>query len=120
MNRFKKSALFISTMVVAFGIICRSNLAVAQIHFTASAPKTVAENQNFNLSFTLENANGNNLKLPSLNDFTLLGGPNTSTSMQFINGSMSQSMSSTYVLRPKHQGTFKIGKATMEVNGSVI
>jgi len=110
----------ISAIVIALYIIVHSNFAIAQIHFTASAPKAVAENQNFNLSYSLENASGSNLKLPSLNDFTLLGGPNTSSSMQIMNGAVSQSMTYTYVLRPKQQGTFKIGKASIEVNGSVI
>ncbi len=90
----------------------------AQVRFSATAPKSVAENQNFNLKFTLENASGSNLKLPSLNDFTILGGPNTSTSMQIINGSVSQSMSYSYVLRAKKQGTFKIGKGSIDAGGS--
>src|SRR5690349_7781709 len=106
----KYSAVY--TVLIACYILLYSNLANAQIHFTASAPKSVAENQNFNLSLILENANGSNLKLPALNDFTLLGGPNTSSSMQIMNGSVSQSMTYTYTLRPKQQGTFKIGKAT--------
>ncbi|HYV91813.1 MAG TPA: BatD family protein [Chitinophagales bacterium] len=108
------------SVVVIVLFIGHSNFAGAQIHFTASAPKSVAENQNFNLSYSLENAGGSNLKLPSLNDFTLLAGPSTSSSMQIMNGAVSQSMTYTYTLRPKQQGTFKIGKATIEVNGSVI
>jgi hypothetical protein len=83
-------------------------------------PKTVAENQNFTLSFTVANGTGKNLQLPSLNDFNVLGGPNTSTSMQIINGSVSQSSTYSYVLRPKQQGTYKIGKATVEVNGTTL
>jgi hypothetical protein len=40
--------------------------------------------------------------------------------MQIINGNVTQSASYTYVLRPKQQGTFKIGKATVEINGNVV
>lgn len=94
--------------------------ASAQGRFTASAPKTVAENQNFNLTYTLENANGSNLKLPAFTDFTLIGGPSTSTSMQIINGRVTQSASYTYVLRPKAQGTFTIAPATIDVGGATV
>ncbi|MEO5674520.1 MAG: BatD family protein [Chitinophagales bacterium] len=95
-------------------------ITLAQPNFTASSPKSVAENQNFNLTFSLGNATGSNLRLPDLNDFVLLGGPNTSSSMQIMNGSVSQSMTYSYILRPKHQGTFKIAKATIDVKGTTI
>src|SRR4030095_618705 len=63
----------------------------AQVRFSASAPNSIPENQNLNLTFTLESANGSNLRLPPMSDFSLLGGPSTSTSMQIINGSVTQS-----------------------------
>ncbi|MBX7108178.1 MAG: BatD family protein [Chitinophagales bacterium] len=107
-------------MLITACLILLQHSSSAQVRFSASAPKSVPENQNFNLTFTIENANGSNLKLPSLNDFTLLGGPNTSSSMQIINGAVSQSASYTYVLRPKRQGTFKIGKATVEAGGNTL
>src|SRR6187551_687280 len=99
--------LSVKVIVMALCMTIFASFAVAQGRFTAVAPKSIPENQNFNLTYTLENAKGTNLRLPSLNDFTLIGGPSTSTSMQFINGSVSQSASYTYMLRPKQQGTFK-------------
>lgn len=89
----------------------------SQARFSASAPKSVAVNQNFQYNLTLENANASNLKPPSFSDFQLLGGPNTSTSMQWINGNVSQSVTYSYILRPKKEGTFKIGKASVTVAG---
>ena len=113
-----RHAIWVSLLILFSAISFQCSFA--QVRFSASAPKSVAENQNFNLTFTIENANGRNLKLPALNDFTLLGGPSTSMSTQVINGAVSQSASYTYVLRPKQQGTFKIGKATVEVNGNIM
>lgn len=104
-------------MLVFLFTACCSHTAIAQARFSASAPKSVAENQNFQLSFSLENANGTNLKPPSFNDFQVMSGPNTSTSMQFINGNVSQSVIYSYILRPKKQGKFKIGKASVNVSG---
>lgn len=94
---------------------CQSS--TAQAKFYASAPKSVPQNSNFQLSFTIENGNGTNLKPPSVSDFQILGGPNTSTSMQWVNGNVSQSVTYNYILRPKNQGTFKIGKASIVVSG---
>ncbi len=89
----------------------------SQAKFYAAAPKSVPLNSNFQLSFTLENGNGNSLKPPAFTDFQLLGGPNTSTSMQWVNGNVTQSVTYNYILRPKNQGTFKIGKGTIVVSG---
>ncbi len=89
----------------------------SQAKFYASAPKSVPQNSNFQLSYTLENANGSSLKPTAVNDFQVLGGPNTSTSMQWVNGNVTQSVTYNYILRPKNQGTFKIGKASIVVSG---
>ena len=37
--------------------------------------------------------------------------------MQWVNGTVTQSITYNYVLRPKNQGTFKIGKASIQVSG---
>ena len=92
-------------------------ITFSQAKFYAAAPKSVPQNSNFQLSFTIENGNGTNLKPPSISDFQVLGGPNTSTSMQWVNGNVTQSVTYNYILRPKNQGTFKIGKATIQVAG---
>lgn len=95
-------------------------VATAQVRFSANGPKSVPVNSNFQLNFTIENGSGSNLKLPSLNDFQVLGGPNTSNSMQWVNGTVSQSVTYSYILRPKNQGTFKIGKASVNVGGATM
>ncbi len=115
LNLSGKSIIVFLIVFLFFNI----NFSIAQ-QFSASAPKSVPENQNFKLSFTLENTQGSNLQLPQLNDFTIVGGPSTSTNMQIINGSMSQSQTYTYSLRPKKQGTFKIGKASINANGATL
>ncbi len=114
--RSRNRLRFISVFVFLLSMVgCQWSLSQAK--FYASAPKSVPQNGNFQLGFTLENGNGNNLKPPSLPDFQILGGPNTSTSMQWVNGNVTQSVTYNYVLRPKNQGTFKIGKASIQVAG---
>ncbi len=96
------------------------NTVIAQTKFSATATSSIPENQNFNLSFTLQNSKGKNLQLPSINDFTIVGGPSTSSSTTIMNGNVSQSETYTYVLRPKKQGSFKIGKASINAGGTIL
>lgn len=110
------SELKVSLLAVLLLLLSSAQL-LAQAKFYATAPKSVPVNQSFQLTYTLENGNGGNLKLSPLNDFQLIGGPNTSSNMQWVNGNVTQSISYTYILRPKKEGTFKIGKASIQVSG---
>ncbi len=104
---------------VLFIFFIISSPAVAQ-KFTASVSKNpVAANEQFKLSYELS-ANGSSFRPPALNDFVVLSGPNQSTSMQYINGNMSQSITFSYILQPKKEGTFKIEPATIESGGKII
>ena len=88
--------------------------------FTASVNNNpVAVGQQFQLSFRLDGT-GRNFQPPSLSEFRVLSGPNQSTSMQYINGSMSQSLTYSYILVANKEGTFRIGPASIEVNGKKI
>ncbi len=99
--------------------LCASCTSVfAQTKFYASAGKQVAVNQNLQVNFVVENGEVKGFKAPSFNDFQVLSGPNTSQSVSFINGSMSQSVTYSYILRPKKEGAAKIGKASVNVGGA--
>jgi hypothetical protein len=107
---------------VFFAIIfsCLLSQINAQVSFTASAKKVVETGERFRLDFAI-NATGDDFNPPSLSDFTVLGGPfsSTSTSFVFNNGKASQSVSTTYsyTLLPKKEGKFTIGKATINCEG---
>ncbi len=94
-----------------------------QVNFTMEAPKIVELGEQFRLAFTV-NAQGQNLKLPELSDFSVLMGPSTSqsSSFQIINGVSSQSVSFSYlfVLKAKTAGRFTLNPATISVNGQSI
>jgi hypothetical protein len=55
--------------------------------------------------------------LPDIKNFAVLSGPNTSTSIQFINGAMSSSKSYSYILMPRNIGKHIIPKIVMEIDG---
>lgn len=102
--------LFVATLV---------NFTFAQ-KLTAQASKTkVGVGESFQISFSL-NSSGSNFVAPNLNDFNVYSGPNQSTSMSYINGAMSQSITLSYVIAAKKEGKFTIGPANVNVNGSTI
>jgi hypothetical protein len=103
--------------------ILMSALASGQTTFEASVDRTqVGIGEQFTLAFTLSGSSmggGKNLQLPDLNKFHMMSGPNQSSSMQIINGSVSSSVKYTYVLQPKEIGKFTIGAASIEAGGAV-
>lgn len=71
----------------------------------------------FQIAFTI-NTSASNFKAPNLSDFDVYSGPNQSSSMQIVNGNMSQSISLSYMLSAKKEGKFTIGAASIVVNGT--
>jgi hypothetical protein len=108
----------VAVIVLLFG----AGAAMAQdVTFQASVDKNpVGVDDQFTLTLTLGSSGtggGKNLQLPELNKFRIMAGPNQSSSMQFINGVVSSSVSYSYVLQPKEIGKFTIGSASIEAGG---
>ncbi len=57
---------------------------------------------------------------PAFNSFTVLSGPNTSTSIQIINGRMSSSKGYSFYLQAQQEGQFTIPPATVTKDGKTI
>src|ERR1035437_6444295 len=88
--------------------------------FTAGVNKNrVAVGEVFQLDFSI-NANGKNFTPPSFNDFTVYSGPNQSSSMQIVNGNISQSITLSYYIAAKKEGTFTIGSASIIVGNNTL
>ncbi|MEJ2195636.1 MAG: BatD family protein [Ignavibacteriaceae bacterium] len=102
-------------------IILLLPLKLSSQSFTASVNETtVADNEQFKVTFTLSGNNVNGIKNfnpPPFSNFIILSGPNQSTSIQFINGVQSGSISYSYILQPRSLGNFSIGKASIEYDG---
>jgi len=96
----------------------------SDIQFSANAPNAVINGRRFNLVFSLKNAQPENLQIPDLSNFEIIMGPSVSqgTEMQIINGTVnrSESISYTYVLQAKKEGTFTISPAKITANGKTI
>jgi len=91
------------------------------IVFKASAPEAVAMGEQFRLTYTI-NTEATELRAPDFTDFQVLMGPSTSTSrnIQINNGTTTNvyTLSFTYIMMPKQEGTFNVPPATIKVKNS--
>jgi hypothetical protein len=115
-----KRKLFLLSLL----IICSlAAIADEPVRFTATAPSTVVLDKPFQLVFSL-NATGKDLRVPEFNNFDVLAGPFTSqsTSIQYINGKSSSSVSFayTYTIQAQKTGTFTIPSASITVDGKKV
>jgi hypothetical protein len=93
-------------------------VAAQDVKFTAILSKsTVALDSKFKVEFKLENAQGTQFQAPEFEDFEVVAGPSTSSSMSIINGEVTQSIAYVYYLRPKEVGTFTLDAASITVKG---
>ena len=117
-NIFRRTGTFLFLAMAAMPSLAQD------VGFQASVDRNpVGIGEEIKLSFILTNAGtggGSNLKLPDLSKFRVLSGPNQSTSMQFINGSMSSSVTYSYVVQAKETGKLAIGSATIDVGGKTL
>lgn len=108
---------------VAMCLLFASSVNYAQ-SFTAMVNQNpVSTTDPFEITFTFSGSDVNglsNFQAPSFGNFSVLAGPNQSTSMQIINGSMSGSRSFTYYLQAKEKGKFTIGSASINNRGTVL
>ncbi len=76
---------------------------------------TILVGQQFTLTYIVEGAQISDLDAPDLEEFNFLAGPNTSSSMSFINGKMSAKSSINYVLQGAQPGDYTIAPATIKI-----
>lgn len=110
-------------LIFFFALILSLSQAFAQseVIFKAMAPGSVAMGEQFKLVYSI-NAQARDLQTPDLSDFDVLFGPATTefTSMNYTNGKATNeySLSMTYTLMPKKEGTFTIGPASIKAKGA--
>lgn len=99
-------------------------LALWAQELTVQAPQQVTLGQSFRVTFTLNAKPDGQIRPTSWGTLQLIQGPmtGTSSSMSFINGQMSQSVSYTaqYLLQATQEGTTTIGPAAATVNGKTV
>ncbi|MEY8868061.1 BatD family protein [Meridianimaribacter flavus] len=111
MKILKNITLLIALLVTSIGI--------SQVKFEAKVSKTkLGINERLRIDFEM-NKDGDNFTPPDFQDFTVIGGPNTSVSNTWLNGKRSFSKTYSYFLAPKKRGKFTIKQATIEIDDQV-
>ena len=101
-----------------FVLLVNQLIAQQPISFKASTDaKQVVVGGYFEVSFTLENAQGQDFQPPVFKDFNVVSGPSQSISTSSFNGNWSRTLTYSYELRPKRIGKFKIGPASINAGG---
>lgn len=104
-------SLFIISLTNSFG----------QTSFTAKISSTqVKANSTFIIEYTITNSEVENIQLPTLQEFTLVGGPSTSTSMTIINGKSSSYVKYSYEYLANKTGKFTIPPAKVAIKGRLL
>lgn len=109
-----KKLLLLLLFSVALGLSLQAQKFTAFL-----SKKQVAVNETFEVSFKIDNGNGR-VNFPKFNGLQVVGGPNTGSSMQFVNGQMSQSYTYSFYVRAPKAGTVTIGEASVKVNGKTL
>lgn len=92
---------------------------VSDVKFeTKVSKKKLGVNERLRIDFVM-NKDGDNFNPPSFENFMVVGGPSQSISNSWINGVRSFSKTYSYFLAPKQRGKFKIGQATIEIDGEI-
>ena len=102
---------------VLFIFLLASISAISQSFNASVSRNPVGEGDSFQVTFSLENAQGSSFQSPGFKGFSVLTGPSRSHSTQIVNGNMSSSASYTYLLKADKTGSFTIGSASITVDG---
>jgi len=104
---------------IVFIALVVTQLGFAQIEFKTELSRTkIGLNENVRINFTM-NADGDNLQLPSFDNFRVVGGPYQQMSTSITNGKRSYSKSFGYTLQPTKKGVLTIGSASITIDGKI-
>jgi len=116
MNRLNKKILLGFVILVLL-----YSVDIFSQEFKATVDKTkIGEYERFQVYFTFSDGDINKIKNfrgPSFKGFSVLSGPNQSTSMQIINNSVSSSIEYSYIAQCSKEGKYTIGSASLEYEG---
>jgi hypothetical protein len=113
----RMKSLLLTILIVLIG---SSILSAQEISIIASVDKNpVGLNDQFTYQVEVSSSSQNlpDPRLPNLADFSVLAGPNTSSSFQIVNFDMKASKTITLILMPLKEGNLEIPPAVVEFKG---
>lgn len=97
--------------------LCLTCLSGFAQEFTAKLSRSeVGLGERVKVTYTLNGAKGKKFEQPSFPGFRLISGPNTSSSVQWVNGVVSSSQSFSFTIQAIELGQFKFEPAHVLVN----
>ncbi len=99
-----------------------ANSTIAQSFRLTADRTTVQQKDRFKIYFTFEGGDRTSMKNyrpPKLKNFSVLSGPNQSSSMSIVNGKVSSTITYSYIIVAPNLGEFTISPATLEFKGEV-
>lgn len=90
---------------------------ISQKFYAQVGAKTVQVGQAFELAFVINVGGASDFSPPNFKDFEVAGGPSQTSSMQNVNGQISQSIVLSYIIVAKREGKLVIGPAYVNAGG---
>lgn len=103
-------------IILCFVFLSLYNTVDAQT-FSVSGPSEVKFGQQFNIRYTVDGGDFDDIKLPSFEGFKLVGGPNRSNNFSMINGVTTRKSSLEYQFIAVQKGTLIVQSATAIIKG---
>ncbi len=104
-------------LIVGLALSCMT-LSAQSFSIEVSSDSVLLGNY-IEVSFKLKNIKGQ-FEAPTFDGFTIISGPNMSSSMQIINGDMSSTQAYSYYVQPNDIGLYTIAPAYLDTEGSTI
>ena len=109
------------TRVILLCLLLTGTYVSGQVSFKATSDaRQVVTGQYFNVTFTLQNADGSNFTAPNFGGLSVAGGPSRNQMRSSINGKVTTEISFVYSLVADKPGTYTIAPAALRVNGQEI
>lgn len=97
-----------NTFIMLFAFLTTFSFAQNASFVLSVDRDTVGLEETFKLTCTFENMDLESMTIPTFKDFEVVGSGGTSSSVQFINGEKTSSISYNYFLKPNKKGKFVI------------
>lgn len=105
----------IKLLLYAFLMVFYTNVKAQT--FSVSGPSEVQLGEQFEIRYTVEDGDFDDIKLPSFEGFKLVGGPNRSNQFYMVNGATSRKATLSYQFLAVQKGTLIVQAATAIIKG---
>jgi len=109
------------TFIACFMMISVSAFSQDEAKLTVEVSRdSILLGNYFEVKFKIENASVANFEAPSFEGFTIVSGPNQSSSMMISNGAVTQSIAYSYYIEPQDIGHYFIDPAMVDTDKGLL